>query len=60
MVTHYWDNKFSHLIAAVIADACEVKQYKEGADLLAARDFEELKRRCGATVTQTLLACAAL
>jgi hypothetical protein len=58
MVTHNWDNRFVHLLAAVIADACEVKQYQEIADLLAARDFEELKRRIGVKIDRVYWICA--
>jgi len=36
MVTHTWENKFCHLVSALIADALEAKSYNRYTDLLLA------------------------
>eukprot|EP00439_Symbiodinium_sp_Y106_P050233 s6153_g6.t1 len=45
MVTHSWRNKFTHLIAAVLADALDVEKYGEIADLLTQREFGTLNAK---------------
>ncbi|CAE7245713.1 Synaptotagmin-4 [Symbiodinium microadriaticum] len=42
MVTHSWRNIFSHLIAAIVADALDVEKYDEIAKLLVNRKFSTL------------------
>ncbi|CAE7818503.1 SYT4 [Symbiodinium necroappetens] len=42
MVTHSWRNKFSHLLAAVLADALNADKYDELAQSLASRQFLKL------------------
>ena len=42
MVTHSWRNKFTALLAAILADALEVEKYDEIALCLSQREFDKL------------------
>ena len=42
MVTHSWRNKFTHLLAAILADALEVEMYDGTAQLLKHRQLDKL------------------
>merc|ERR1719506_62889 len=58
MVTHNWGNKFCHLMAAVIADACGKKRYKHYAKLLSQREFEQLREHLGERIDRVYWICA--
>mmetsp|Transcript_84250 Transcript_84250/g.176308 ORF Transcript_84250/g.176308 Transcript_84250/m.176308 type:complete len:778 (-) Transcript_84250:316-2649(-) len=45
MVTHAWDNVFSHLVAAVVADALGKKDYEGVVEMLVNRHFDSLSRQ---------------
>ena len=42
MVTHSWRNTFTHLLAAIFADALDVEKYDEIARILVQREFGKL------------------
>ncbi|CAE7625670.1 PAO [Symbiodinium sp. CCMP2592] len=44
MVTHSWRNKFTHLMAAILADALDAEKYDEIAQGLVEREFEPLTK----------------
>ena len=44
MVTHSWRNKFTHLLAAILADALDAEKYEEIARSLGEREFGTLTK----------------
>lgn len=48
MVTHNWDNRFAHMLAAVFADALNMQTFDQVAELLANQSLEQLYQRLAA------------